>query len=134
MREGRVHNVCLVADDDLFIRKIIAKNLDNLATIVNANDGADCLQAYQEHKPDIAFVDIHLPILTGLELVDQILRIDPQAYIILISSDSTSENVQAAIAKGAKGFLAKPILREKLIGYFSKCPTVRWADGQTSSG
>ena len=45
MREGRAHNVCLVADDDLFIRKIIAKNLDNLATIVNANDGADCLQA-----------------------------------------------------------------------------------------
>lgn len=128
MREGRSHNVCLIADDDLFIRQVLAKMLDGMTEVVMATDAADCLKLYQEHKPDMAFLDIHLPILTGFELVDQLLKIDPSGYLIVMSSDSTAENVQTALKSGARGFLAKPLQRPKLMQYMNSCPTIRWMD------
>lgn len=131
MRDGRQHNLCLIADDDLFIRKVLAKHLDGLSESVQAVDGGDCLKLYKEHKPDVAFLDIHLPILTGLELIDQLLRLDPTAYIIVMSADSTAENVQAALRAGAKGFLSKPIQRDRLMHYLNTCPTMRFADPQS---
>jgi two-component system chemotaxis response regulator CheY len=102
--------------------------LDGMTQVVMAQDGADCLKLYQEHKPDMAFLDIHLPILTGFELVDQLLKIDPSAYLVVMSSDSTAENVQAALKAGARGFLAKPLQRPKLMQYMNTCPTIRWMD------
>lgn len=129
MRNGSASNICLVADDDMFIRSIIARNLDPMAQVVQVQDGADCVAAYKQHMPDIAFIDVHLPILTGPEIVRQVLLFDPQAYIVLISSDSTPENVQSAARNGAKGFLAKPISRERLMHYFTSCPTISWRDG-----
>ncbi len=134
MRDGQPHNICLIADDDLFIRKVLAKHLDGLTEVVQTADGGDCLKAYKERRPDIVFLDIHLPILTGIELIDQILRIDPEAFIIVMSSDSTVENVQEALRRGARGFLAKPILKDRLMHYLNKCPTLRWADDKSSTG
>jgi len=134
MRDGRSHNVCLIADDDLFIRQIVSKILFGMAEIITATDGAECLKLYQEHKPDIAFIDIHLPIQTGFELTERLLRHDPDAYLVIMSSDSTAENVQDALQRGARGFLAKPIQRVKLLQYFNQCPTIGDNVGESAAG
>ena len=50
-----------------------------------------------------------MPKKNGLEALDEILIINPQAFVVMISANSTIENVQAALKGGAKGFVVKPL-------------------------
>ena len=128
MKHGRKQNNVIIADDDLFIRKVLSSALEGLATIVPVADGGEVEAAYREHTPDVVFLDLHLPNATGLELIPRLLAIEPDAYIIMLSADSSGENVKEAIARGAKGFLAKPCDKTRVVKAFNECPTVRYLD------
>jgi two-component system chemotaxis response regulator CheY len=64
-----------------------------------------------------------MPNKTGLELVDEIMSIDSDAFVVILSSDSNRENVLASISKGAIGFLAKPIQKDKIEKIMNQCIT-----------
>ena len=83
------------------------------------------LKFYHEHNPDILFLDIHMPGRTGLDLINEILEIDPDAYIIILSADSSADNVVKAINKGAIGFLSKPPAKDRMQQYINQCITIR---------
>lgn len=129
MRDPNENNVVLVADDDMFVRKIIRKGLEGLADIVEVVDGAEVEEAYRENKPSMVFLDIHLPNQSGIELLPKIKAIDPQAYIVMLSADSSITNVKAAMGQGAKGFLTKPFERERMLKLFLACPLVTSTGG-----
>jgi YesN/AraC family two-component response regulator len=78
--------------------------------------------------PDVLLLDIHLPNKDGLTLVKEILEQDKDGYIVMLSADSVSENVEASVKNGAKGFLTKPVSHKHLMDYFKRCPTVRFTD------
>lgn len=122
-RERRKQNVIMIADDDLFIRKTMVKILAPFGTVVQVERGDDVLPSYMEHNPDILLLDIHMPGKDGLSAADQILRLDPDAYIIFLSADSVKENVLTAMEKGAAGFLGKPPRKEKVVDYIHQCIT-----------
>ncbi len=128
MRSGRKNNLVMIADDDYFIRKTVRICLAELTDFLDIENGAEVEKAYVDHNPDIVFLDVHLPNRSGLDIIARLLERDPEAYIIMLSGDSSAKNVQEAMKKGAKGFLAKPFSRERLLHYFNACPHIKFAD------
>ena len=128
MKIGRKKNIVMIADDDLFIRKLIRAGLGGMAEFIEVDNGADVEKNYVNHEPDILFLDIHLPNKSGMDIISQICAVDNSAYIIMLSSDSSPENVKRAIEMGAKGFMSKPFKKDRLLQYFSDCPTIAFQD------
>jgi two-component system chemotaxis response regulator CheY len=123
-RATRRENIVLVADDDMFLRTLVKKGVGANYTVVEVADGAEVLEAYKRHSPDIVFLDIHLPNADGTHLLSKILAFDPKAYVVMLSADSSFDNVENATRLGAKGFLTKPFSGGKLQEHLSKCPTI----------
>lgn len=124
-RIARQNNIILICDDDMYIRSLVKAGLKNVATIIEIGEGAQIIDAYKTHNPDIVLLDIHMPNLNGQEALAQIRVFDPRAYIIMLSADSSAENVVWSQRHGAKGFLAKPINKSKLSEYVEMCPTIK---------
>ncbi len=120
----RATHAFLVADDDMYQRMLIKQGLQKLGSIHEATTGDEVVKAYREYNPDILFLDIHMPGQSGLELVPQILAVDSHAWIVMVSADSSADNVSALKKGGAKDFLAKPFTKERLLQCVRKCPTL----------
>lgn len=117
-------NIILVADDDMYMRMLVKKGLGPDFEVIESVDGTDVVSNYKKHAPDMVFLDIHMPGKDGLENLRNILAIDPDAYIIMLSADSSTENVMEARKLGVKGFLTKPFTKERLMEHVSKCPAI----------
>ena len=124
LRATRRENILLVADDDMYMRLLVRKGVGDRFTVVECADGKDVLESYQKINPDIVFLDIHMPNLDGMNALGQLLTLDPKAFVIMLSADSSRENVEGTAQNGAKGFLTKPFTKDKLHEYLNKCPTV----------
>lgn len=96
-RVVRRDNVIMVADDDKFIRTSMLRLLQGYGKIIEVGSGEDVMPEYIRSNPDIIFVDIHLPGKNGLELVEEIINLDADAFIIVLSSDSSAGNVMRAL-------------------------------------
>ncbi|OJV13218.1 MAG: hypothetical protein BGO27_00010 [Alphaproteobacteria bacterium 33-17] len=114
----------LIAEDDPIVRTVINKTLGGIIKNAFVTDGAELITKYKEILPDILILDIHLPNKSGLELIAEIKKIDPAAYIVMLSADSSRENVINAMSKGAVNFLTKPFTRHKLLEVINNCPTI----------
>jgi len=126
MRNKRKENLVIVADDDLLVRKLVLRGLDGFTAFREVTDGAVLMDIYKAEMPDVLFLDIHLPNVSGLDLVSQIMAVDPGAYIVMLSADSTQTNVLTAVKRGAKGFLTKPFKFDDLMFWFNKCETIHF--------
>jgi two-component system chemotaxis response regulator CheY len=124
LRRKRTDNVILIADDDKFIRSVVRKMVEQHAKVAEAIDGKEVMDAYLEFVPDILLLDIHLPGIDGKELLRMIVAVDSEAYIVMMSADSSMDNVRHALQNGAKGFLAKPLQKDKMLELVNKCPTM----------
>lgn len=124
-RLKRPYNCIMVADDDMYIRTLIEAALKSKGEIHNIVDGNSVLEEYARHAPDMLLLDIHMPGKGGPELVKEVLEIDPRAYIIMLSADSSKLNVMMTQKDGAAGFLTKPFDKAKLMEYVDACPTLR---------
>jgi CheY-like chemotaxis protein len=115
----------LIVEDDPFSQRIISNTLRDGAEIAVASSGRQALQVMMKVVPDMIFLDIGLPDVTGLEILDEIFRIDPKAYVVMLSGNGSRDNVVGAMGKGAKGFIGKPFTVDKLIQAVSKCPFIQ---------
>ncbi len=109
----------LCIDDSQFIVKqlsqiFMSRDFDVVGT---ANNGKDGLEKYKELFPNIDFVtlDITMPEMDGLETLQKIREVDPNAVIIMITALGTADAVKEAIKFGAKGYIVKPLDRDKVL-------------------
>jgi len=123
-RTTRRENVILVADDDMYMRMLVKKGVAAQATVHEVANGNEVVAAYRQRAPDIVFLDIHMPGKDGMAVLREILAIDPKAYIVMLSADSSVENIGYTLHEGAKGFLTKPFTKEKLLEAIQKCSTL----------
>lgn len=119
-RQDRAEIEILIVEDDAFSRRLISVAL-NQFKVIFAEDGQQALAAYLQNAPDIMFLDIGLPDVSGQDVLKKTLSFDPNAYIVMLSGNSQSDNVMAAIKSGAKGFVGKPFTKDKLMQYINKC-------------
>ena len=106
----------LVADDERNIRKNLALVLEAAEYGVGeARDGDEALAFCKENHPDIAFVDLNMPKVKGLEVLAQIRTLSPKTAVVIITAYGSAANAVDAMKLGAVDFIEKP-LDPKLIG------------------
>jgi two-component system, chemotaxis family, chemotaxis protein CheY len=101
----------LVVDDSVFARKNLAKMINSFGGEVagEAGDGCTAITEYARTKPDIVLMDITMPQMEGIEAVERIVRQHPDARIVMVSSVGYQDNILAALQKGARHFVQKPV-------------------------
>lgn len=113
-------NRVLIADDNKFIRYMIKRWLEKDAEVYEVAHGKDVREMYLNIRPQVVFLDIHMPGRSGCDVLSDIMDADPNAFIIMVSSDSIRKNVMSTLISGAKGFISKPFSRETLFRYYQQ--------------
>ena len=112
----------LVVDDAAFMRMmikdILTKNGYNVAG--EAENGAKALEKYNEVKPDLVLMDITMPEVDGIQALKNIKAADPNAKVIMCSAMGQQAMVIDAIKSGAKDFIVKPFLPNRVIESVNK--------------
>ena len=114
-REGSIVNInemtVLICDDSMFARKKLSMSISGFGVkaVYEAADGEEAVSKYREFKPDVVFMDIIMPKVTGIEALKQIIAEDPDAKVIMASSVGTQSHLKDALKSGAVDFLQKPI-------------------------
>jgi two-component system chemotaxis response regulator CheY len=112
----------LIVDDALFtrmmLRNILADNGFN--AVVEAETGTEAIWAYERWKPDIVIMDINMPEMDGMTAVKNILRIDPEAKIIICSALGERQLMKEALEEGVVDFVTKPFQPAKVMEVINK--------------
>ncbi len=112
----------LIADDDLDVLESTQYMLlDEGYEVIIAHNGAEAVDMYKKHNPDIAFLDIRMPILSGYETFFNIKKYDPNAKIIFITAFSVdNKKTEKAKNEGLLELLHKPIEFKQIIKIIQK--------------
>ena len=108
-------SIMLVDDSNITIKKL-SKMLEELGHSVGhvANTGRQAVDSYMSVKPDMVTMDITMPDMDGIEATRRIIEQDREALIIMITSHGQEQMVMDAIEAGAKGYVLKPVNKDKL--------------------
>src|SRR3970040_2735766 len=85
-----------------------------------AATGVEALQLLQREPSDVAFIDVHMPVMNGLDLADQLRREHPDTAIVMLTGMAEFGTVLAAIQAGAADFVAKPFKSGELVTAFER--------------
>src|SRR5215475_1415265 len=106
----------LVAIDDdqqtlaLIQAALEQKNLE----IITAASAFEGVQAVRRHRPQIVLLDLMLPDVGGMEVLEQLVMVDPEVDVIMMTAHYSTESAVQAIQKGACDYLDKPISLQRL--------------------
>jgi two-component system, chemotaxis family, chemotaxis protein CheY len=106
----------LVVDDSVFARKNLSRMIESFGGQLagEAGDGCTAITEYERTAPDVVLMDITMPQMEGIEAAERIVRHYPDARIVMVSSVGYQENIVAALQKGARHFVQKPVKPEVL--------------------
>jgi len=108
----------VLADDHVFVRdgiKSLLENEANIEVVGEAIDGADALEVVAAHTPDLLIVDIRMPHLTGIEVVEKLRKDNNDVKIIMLSMHESEEYVLKSIKAGADGYLLKGSSKDEFL-------------------
>ncbi len=107
----------LIVDDSMIMRRNLKTILTEAGhTIVGeATNGKEAFAAYATHMPDLVTMDINMPVMNGIESVKRIIEIFPEARIVMISALEQRHMVFEALKSGAKHYIVKPIVEDKVV-------------------
>ncbi len=99
----------LIIDDERFIRASLREILEyEKYEVIEAQDGAEGLQKIKDEEVDLVLCDVKMPILDGMDVLDQVQQLDRSPLFIMISAHGTIETAVEATKKGAFDFISKP--------------------------
>ena len=106
----------LIVDDSVFARKNLARMVESFGGLLagEAGDGLTAITEYDRTKPDLVLMDITMPQMEGIEAAERIVQSHPDARIVMVSSVGYQENIVAALQRGARHFVQKPVKPEVL--------------------
>lgn len=109
--------VFLVVDDSKISRKwlieMIPKKIVENAEIIEGCDGEEAITLYEKHRPDVIFLDITMPVVDGIEALERIRAINPEALVVMISADRQKSTKEKVLSLGASAIISKPIDEEE---------------------
>jgi len=116
--DGSAYKV-LVVDDSLFVQHQMEKLLisEGFEIIGTASHGREAIEKYRNFHPevDIVTMDVTMPGMHGVEAMNEIRKIDPDACVVIVSALGKTDLMKKALLDGAAHYLVKPIDKRKLI-------------------
>jgi len=116
----------LIADDEAIVRSTLGDYLrDSGHQVVEACDGTEALALVDENDVDLALVDVRMPGLDGLTLLDRLHAVRPEIAVVIVTAHGNMETVIRALRAGAVDFLPKPVRFRELDAVLEKARQVR---------
>lgn len=101
----------LIVDDAKFIRNRIIKiidKMDSAEVVGEASNGEEAVSLYKDLNPDLVLMDLVMPSLGGIEAIEEIIKFDKTAKIVVVSTMGQELSIIEATEKGAKDYIRKP--------------------------
>lgn len=111
-------NKLMIVDDSNIIRNKISKCEsagNNFKIVATAKDGIDAIRKYKSHQPNVVTMDLTMPRMEGLDCIRELISLDPELRILVVSAISDKATGIKALELGAHGFLCKPFSDEDLL-------------------
>lgn len=108
----------LVADDHLVARVGVAtiiKLQPDMMVIAEAANGKQAVDSYRKHLPDVALLDLRMPVMSGLEATVAIRTEFPNAKVIALTTYGGDEDIRRALCAGVQAYLIKDVLSDELV-------------------
>jgi DNA-binding NarL/FixJ family response regulator len=115
-REGKIR--ILIADDHYVVRlglSALVNTEPDMEVIAEAADGAQAVELFAKHTPDLALMDLRMPVKSGIETIIEIRSRFPSACILMLTAFDGDEDIHKALHAGARGYILKSSSGEKLI-------------------
>ena len=99
----------LIVDDESHVRAFLRLLLREIgiSNCWEAADGPSAVQLAREHKPELVLLDVNLPGMNGLQVLDQLKQVTPDLPVVMVTSQSAISTVSEAVRLGAVGYLLK---------------------------
>jgi DNA-binding NtrC family response regulator len=111
----------LICDDEEIMRDVLETILSGAGYKVElAKTGEEALEAYTEHPFDVVLMDVSMPGIGGLTALEELIKIDPDAVVLMITAYATFDTAISAWEKGATGVIRKPFQNEQIIAFVAK--------------
>ncbi|WP_338788117.1 response regulator [Metabacillus sp. FJAT-53654] len=109
----------IIVDDEIIerkaMRKFIEESFTHIKVVGEAANGRLAIEQAKIHKPDIMFMDIHMPGIDGLEAIRQILQDLPKTKFIMVSAYNSFEYAKEAMKQGVKEYILKPSNKQETL-------------------
>jgi two-component system chemotaxis response regulator CheY len=103
----------LIVDDSNLSRKACRRILEGGGyLVIDAADGLSALERYALDRPDLVLLDVTMPEMSGLEVLQQLRRLDSGARIVMVTADVQNSTRELAMEGGAIAFVTKPLVAE----------------------
>ncbi len=113
-RERRDDLQILIVEDQKFSRLMLKNFLAKNYSVIDVATGEEALAEYIKNAPDIVFLDIELPKISGHNVLKLLTQLDKNAFIVMVTANSYQEDARKADQFGAKGFVVKPYTKDKI--------------------
>ena len=112
----------MIVDDSMIIRNRIKRAVEDydLEVVGIAKDGVDATNVVKSAKPQLATMDLTMPNMDGIQCIEEILKIDPDLQILVVSALKDKATAIEAMKNGAQGFLCKPFTEAEITDALSK--------------
>lgn len=106
----------MLVDDEAHVRKFVGLIVRGLGapTLIEATNGREAVEIYKREAPDLVLLDVNMPILDGLGTLREIMAIDPEAVIVMLTSLANRQTVEEALERGATNYIRKDTPRDKI--------------------
>jgi len=106
----------MIVDDSKIIRNRIQRAVEeyDLKVVCTATNGQEAVDMINRRKPEIVTMDLTMPEMDGIEAIEEILKLDPNLLILVVSALADKATAIEAMTKGALGFLCKPFTEQQL--------------------
>lgn len=107
----------LLADDHALIREGLKALLEKqgIQVVTEASDGQEAVRLGEKTQPDVAILDITMPLLNGVDAARELIKSTPKAKVILLTQHDEDQYVTEALRSGVKGYVLKSQAAEDLI-------------------
>lgn len=105
----------LVVDDEVRIQSVLSESLQPTYTTTTAGSGEEAMALVSESRFDVILLDIHMPGMDGLEVLEVVKRQHPETVVIILTGYASVDNAVHALRHGAFNYLQKPISHEEIL-------------------
>jgi len=112
----------VIVDDNIDITGVFADifELTGNKVVGIGHDGRDALELFLKHKPDFIFIDVMMPVMNGIEALKAIKENEPNAKVIMVTADNSTNTIKELEKLNATAIIFKPFKIEDIINIIEK--------------